>query len=224
MYRLIFKRTIDIIASYICILLLSPIFLIVAILIKINMGGPVIFSQKRPGRYGRVFEMYKFRTMSNKKDKDGNLLPDKERITRLGKFLRITSLDELPELVNILKGDMSLIGPRPLLVDYLALYTKEQARRHIVRPGLTGYAQVKGRNSISWEEKFELDIYYVDKYDFWLDVKIVIQTVFVVFKRNGIDEAEGVGMTNFTGTKTDLENNIVEDLVAATYEERDNNT
>lgn len=227
MYRLLFKRLIDIVASYMSILVLSPVFIIVALLIKINMGGSVIFKQKRPGKQGKVFEMYKFRTMSNKKDEEGNLLPDSERITRLGRFLRATSLDELPELVNILKGDMSLIGPRPLLVQYLPLYTKEQAQRHLVRPGLTGYAQVKGRNSISWEEKFKLDTYYVNNYNFWLDVKIVFMTVFVIFKRSGVDSSEGIGMPNFTGSSDSISNDIdeidqnitVDDLVATTSQE-----
>jgi len=176
-----------------------PLF-IVAILVRIKLGSPIIFKQERPGRDGKIFTLYKFRTMTDKRDERGELLPDSERLTKFGKLLRSTSIDELPELVNILKGDMSIVGPRPLLVKYLPLYTAEQMRRHEARPGITGYAQANGRNAISWEKKFEYDVEYVDNVSFALDVKILFKTVFSVLRREGIDSGSSVTMEEFTGT------------------------
>jgi len=172
----------------------------VAILVRIKLGSPIIFKQERPGRDGKIFTLYKFRTMTDKRDERGELLPDSERLTKFGKLLRSTSIDELPELVNILKGDMSIVGPRPLLVKYLPLYTAEQMRRHEARPGITGYAQANGRNAISWEKKFEYDVEYVDNVSFALDVKILFKTVFSVLRREGIDSGSSVTMEEFTGT------------------------
>lgn len=182
------------------IILLSPILLVVWILCRKKLGSPVIFKQERPGLHGKVFTMYKFRSMTEACDSEGNLLPDAERLTDFGKMLRRTSLDELPELFNILKGDMSFVGPRPLLVKYLDRYTPEQARRHNVRPGLTGWAQINGRNAISWEEKFKLDVWYVDNRSFWLDIKILWLTFFKVIKHEGISAAGEATMTEFMGS------------------------
>jgi len=172
MYRKYFKRPLDFILSLIAIIVLSPVFIIIAILVRIKLGSPVIFKQDRPGLNEKIFTMYKFRTMTDERDENGELLPDSKRLTKFGRMLRSTSLDELPELFNILKGDMSFVGPRPLLVEYLPLYNEQQRRRHEVRPGLTGYAQVNGRNAISWEEKFKYDLEYVEKISFLLDLKI----------------------------------------------------
>ncbi|MBE5842631.1 MAG: sugar transferase [Butyrivibrio sp.] len=200
-YVLFFKRLIDIIISLIILVCFCWLYIIVAILVRIKLGSPVLFKQPRPGKDEKIFNMYKFRTMTDKKDENGNLLPDEVRLTPFGKKLRATSLDELPEFINILKGDMSFVGPRPLLVKYLPLYNDEQRRRHDVRPGLTGWAQVNGRNLISWEDKFEKDVYYVDNLSFLLDLKIVFMTIAVVFKHNDINSASDATMEAFTGTK-----------------------
>lgn len=197
------KRILDIILSFLAIIVLSPILLIVAILVRIKLGSPVIFKQRRPGRNEKIFFLYKFRTMIDAKDENGNLLPDDVRLTSFGKKLRSTSLDELPELVNILKGDMSIVGPRPLLVRYLPLYNERQKRRHEVRPGFTGLAQVNGRNSISWEEKFEWDVKYVDSVSFFGDCKIILKTVKTVLLKEGITSENAVTMEEFKGNKTD---------------------
>jgi lipopolysaccharide/colanic/teichoic acid biosynthesis glycosyltransferase len=180
-----------------------PFILVVALLVRIKLGSPILFTQERPGINGKVFKMMKFRTMLDGKDKYGNLLPDEQRMTKFGAFLRSTSLDELPGLFNVLKGDMSLVGPRPLLVQYLPLYSKEQARRHNVRPGITGWAQVNGRNAISWEEKFKLDVWYVDNQSFLLDLKILFLTVKKVFVREGISADGHVTIAPFKGTSND---------------------
>jgi len=193
------KQLVDIFFSLFALILCSPILLIVATLVRIKLGSPIFFIQDRPGLNGDIFSIYKFRTMKDVFDKAGQPLPDGERLTSFGKSLRSTSLDELPALWNVLVGDMSLVGPRPLLVEYLALYSKEQARRHDVRPGITGWAQVNGRNAISWEEKFKLDCWYVDNQSFWLDVKILLLTIKKVFVREGISAKGEVTMQKFTG-------------------------
>ncbi|WP_423800056.1 sugar transferase [Neobacillus sp. SAB-20_R2A] len=200
-YHRFLKRPLDFILSLIAIVILSPVFLIVAILVRIKLGSPVLFKQTRPGRNGKIFTMYKFRSMTDEIDKNGELLPEIFRLTKFGKILRSTSLDELPELINILKGDMSIIGPRPLLVQYLPLYTEHQKRRHEVRPGLSGLAQVSGRNAISWEEKFNLDIKYVDNVRFIEDLKIIFLTLIKVFVREGINSEDAATMEPFRGTK-----------------------
>lgn len=194
------KRIFDVVASAIGLLFLLPIILVVAILVRRKLGSPVLFRQTRPGLHGKPFEMIKFRTMLDATDKDGNPLPDNQRMTPFGSFLRATSLDELPELWNVLKGDMSLVGPRPLLMEYLPLYSKEQYRRHELRPGVTGWAQVNGRNSLSWEDKFKLDVWYVDNQSFWLDLKILFLTVKKVVVRDGISADGEATMSRFTGT------------------------
>ena len=194
------KRLLDIVISAIALILLSPFMLIIYLLVRINLGGPVFFLQERIGKDNKVFKMIKFRTMKNYTDKDGNLLSDNERLTKFGSFLRSFSIDELPELINILKGDMSLVGPRALLVQYLEHYNSEQIRRHEVLPGLTGWAQINGRNSITWNEKFKLDIWYVDNWSLWLDIKIFFLTFGKVFKREGINQSETVTMEYFNGT------------------------
>lgn len=186
LYEILFKRLIDFTLSLIAIIILSPVMLIVAILIKIKLGGPVIFKQIRPGKNGKPFKMYKFRSMTNEKDENGDFLPDEKRLTKFGKKLRSTSLDELPGLFNILKGNMSIVGPRPHLIKDMWYMTDEENRRHLIRPGLTGLAQVKGRNSINWDEKFKYDLEYLEKVTFIKDVKIILQTFFIVFKREGI--------------------------------------
>lgn len=195
------KRLFDIVFSGIGLLLLSPIIAVVAILIYWKVGSPVFFRQTRPGLDGKPFKMVKFRTMLDATDKDGSPLPDDQRMTPLGAFLRSTSLDELPELWNVLKGEMSLVGPRPLLMEYLALYSREQYRRHEVRPGVTGWAQVNGRNAISWKDKFRLDVWYVDNHSLWLDLKILFLTVKKVLLRDGISGQGEVTMSKFTGTE-----------------------
>lgn len=200
-----FKRFIDIFVSAIALILLSPVIAFVAWKISKKLGSPVLFRQVRPGLNGKPFTMVKFRTMRDAVDKNGNPLPDSERMTPFGNFLRSTSLDELPELWNVLKGDMSLVGPRPLLMEYLPLYSKEQARRHEVRPGVTGWAQINGRNAISWEEKFKLDVWYVDNQSFWLDVKILFLTVKKVFIRDGISAEGEATMSKFTGSSSKKE-------------------
>jgi undecaprenyl phosphate N,N'-diacetylbacillosamine 1-phosphate transferase len=200
-YRRMVKRPMDFILSLIAIIVLSPVLLVVAILVRVNLGSPVLFKQKRPGLNEKIFLMYKFRTMTNERDENGELLPDSVRLTKFGRFLRSTSLDELPELFNILKGDMSIIGPRPLLVQYLPLYNEYQKRRHEVRPGLSGLAQVSGRNAISWEDKFNLDVEYVDKLSFIQDWKIIFLTIKKVFVREGINSETAATMEPFKGTK-----------------------
>lgn len=197
------KRLLDFIVALGALLVLFPVIIIVAVLIRFKLGAPILFTQNRPGLNGKVFEMMKFRTMLDGKDKQGNLLPDNERMTGFGSFLRSTSLDELPGLFNVLKGDMSLVGPRPLLVAYLPLYSDEQARRHNVRPGITGWAQVNGRNAISWEQKFKLDVWYVDNQSFLLDLKILLLTVKKVFVREGISADGHVTIEPFKGSKND---------------------
>lgn len=194
------KRIFDILASAIGLLLLSPFIAIIAWQIKRKLGSPVLFRQQRPGLNGKAFTMIKFRTMRDAIDKNGNPLPDSERMTAFGNFLRSTSLDELPELWNVLKGEMSLVGPRPLLMEYLPLYNQEQMRRHEARPGVTGWAQINGRNAISWEEKFKLDVWYVDNQSFWLDIKILFLTVKKVFIRDGISAEGEATMSKFTGS------------------------
>ncbi|WP_417447192.1 sugar transferase [Kangiella sp.] len=194
------KKTFDFTVALLALIALSPLIFIVALLIRFKLGSPILFTQDRPGLNGRVFKMMKFRSMLDAKDKQGNLLPDEQRMTKFGAFLRSTSLDELPGLFNVLKGDMSLVGPRPLLVQYLPLYSDEQTRRHNVRPGITGWAQVNGRNAISWEDKFKLDVWYVDNQSFWLDIKILLLTVKKVFVREGISADGHVTMTRFEGS------------------------
>ena len=194
------KRLLDIVISATALILLSPFMLIIYLLVRINLGSPVFFLQERVGKDNKIFKMIKFRTMKNSTDKDGNLLSDNERLTKFGRFLRSFSIDELPELVNILKGDMSLVGPRALLVQYLEHYNSEQIRRHEVLPGLTGWAQINGRNSITWCEKFKLDVWYVDNWSLWLDIKIFFLTFWKVFKREGINQSETVTMEYFNGT------------------------
>ena len=198
-YERYIKRLQAIVLSLIAIIILSPILLITYLLVRVKFGKPAIFIQKRVGKDGKVFDLYKFRTMTNQRDEDGKLLPDDQRLTSFGKKLRSTSLNELPELFNILKGDMALIGPRPLLVKYLPLYNDEQARRHEVRPGLTGYAQVNGRNAITWEDRFKLDVEYVDNVTFLNDWKIIFKTIKTVFKREGISEKGSATMDEFKG-------------------------
>lgn len=193
------KRSIDIFGSGIGLIVISPILLIVGLAIKFKLGSPIFFTQDRLGKDGKVFKMIKFRTMSNKTDKFGNLLSDEERMTSFGKILRSTSIDELPELINVFKGEMSLVGPRPLLVEYKDLYSKEQFRRHEVRPGITGWAQVNGRNSLSWSDRFNLDVEYVDRYNFFMDVKILFMTVGKVIKRDGISQDGNATMEKFNG-------------------------
>lgn len=195
------KRLIDILASGLALIMLGPVIIVVAILVNSKLGSPIFFKQIRPGLGGKPFKMVKFRTMLDAVDSQGNPLPDEVRLTDFGKFLRSTSLDELPELWNVLKGDMSLVGPRPLLMEYLPLYSADQARRHEVRPGVTGWAQINGRNAISWEQKFELDTWYVDNQSLWLDIKILFLTVWKVVHRDGISAAGEATMTRFTGTK-----------------------
>jgi len=199
----VIKRTIDLSISLVALIMLSPFFIAIALLVKVKLGSPVFFRQARPGRNGKVFHLFKFRTMLDARDKDGNLLPDEQRMTKLGAFLRSTSLDEIPGLFSVIKGDMSLVGPRPLLVRYLPLYNNKQARRHEVKPGITGWAQVNGRNAISWEEKFELDVWYVDNQTIWLDLKILFLTMKKVFIKEGISANEHVTMPEFLGTKNE---------------------
>ncbi len=194
------KRLLDIVIASTALVLLSPLYFYVAHKVKKNLGSPVLFRQVRPGLHGKPFEMIKFRTMKDALDEQGNPLPDNERLTPFGKMLRSTSLDEMPELWNVIKGDMSIVGPRPLLMEYLPLYNKEQAKRHDVRPGMTGHAQVNGRNAISWEQKFKLDTWYVENRSLWLDFKIMLQTVKKVIAKDDISEAGEATMSKFTGT------------------------
>ena len=204
LYRDYIKRFLDIVLSAGAIVVLSPVMAVTAVLVRIKLGSPVIFKQKRPGKDERIFEMYKFRSMTDARDENGELLPDEVRLTSFGKKLRASSLDELPELFNILKGDMSVVGPRPLLVQYLPLYNAQQKRRHEVRPGVTGYAQVHGRNAITWEEKFEKDVYYVDHMTFLRDWMIIFQTIKAVVKKEGISSETSVTMELFEGAEKEL--------------------
>ena len=204
LYRDYIKRFLDIVLSAGAIVVLSPVMAVTAVLVRIKLGSPVIFKQKRPGKDERIFEMYKFRSMTDARDENGELLPDEVRLTSFGKKLRASSLDELPELFNILKGDMSVVGPRPLLVQYLPLYNAQQKRRHEVRPGVTGYAQVHGRNAITWEEKFEKDVYYVDHMTFLRDWMIIFQTIKAVVKKEGISSETSVTMELFEGAEKAL--------------------
>jgi sugar transferase EpsL len=194
------KRASDLALTATIFVLLAPVLLTLTIMVRLSLGSPVLFRQRRPGLHGRPFNIYKFRTMTEDRDAEGNLLPDEKRLTSFGRFLRSTSLDELPELLNVLTGDMSLVGPRPLMMKYLPLYTPEQARRHEVRPGITGWAQVNGRNAISWEEKFRLDVWYVENASFWLDLKILWKTAVAVLRRDGIAQVGRATVDEFRGT------------------------
>lgn len=202
-YRSFLKRPLDVILSVLGLIFLAPIMLLLWIIIRWRLGTPVLFSQQRPGLHGKLFTLYKFRTMNDSRGEKGDLLPDAQRLTRLGSFLRKTSLDELPELVNVVRGDMSLVGPRPLLMQYLPRYTREQARRHEVRPGITGWAQVNGRNAITWERKFDLDVWYVDHISFLVDLKILLKTFGKVLIREGVEFGLPDEMPYFTGTVGD---------------------
>lgn len=196
------KRLFDVVVSVLVLLLLSPLFGLLALLVRYKLGKPALFRQERPGLQGKPFTLLKFRTMTDTRDAAGNLLPDGQRLTKFGKFLRASSLDELPELWNVLKGEMSLVGPRPLLMQYIPLYTPEQMRRHEVRPGITGWAQVNGRNAISWEEKFEMDVWYVENMSFWLDIKILFLTIQKIFQREGISQEGQATVIYFTGSQS----------------------
>ncbi|MGU8276718.1 sugar transferase [Clostridium perfringens] len=199
-YGIFIKRILDICVALGLLIVLFPVIVIVAVLVKTKLGSPIIFTQERVGKDNKIFKMIKFRTMKECIDKYGNMLPDEERLTSFGKKLRSSSLDELPELINVLKGDMSLVGPRPLLVDYLPLYSKEQIRRHEVLPGLTGWAQINGRNSIKWKKKFELDVWYVENWNLKLDIKIIFLTIIKVFKMDGINQNAEITMERFNGS------------------------
>jgi len=207
MYRRFFKRPLDVFCALLAVLVFSPLYILVAVLVRIKLGSPVLFSQERPGLNETKFKLYKFRTMTNARDANGELLPDDVRLTKFGKFLRATSLDELPEAWNILKGDMSVVGPRPLLVEYLPLYDEHQRRRHTVRPGLTGLAQVNGRNAITWEKKFEYDLQYVDHITLAGDARVIFKTIWNAFvKKDGVYNQAGGTMEKFTGSaKKDVE-------------------
>lgn len=203
------KRLVDIFIATIALLLLSPIFLIVGYKVRKNLGSPIFFLQERPGKDGKIFKMIKFRSMKDALDKNGNLLPDEERITPFGQKLRSTTLDEMPQLINVLKGDMSIVGPRPQLADFMKHYTPRQMRRHEVRPGMTGLAQVSGRNNLSWEEKFELDVEYVENHNIWLDFKIMVKTVLVMLKKEGINAPDQlVGASRFSGSPKKMKYSI----------------
>ncbi|HML66137.1 MAG TPA: sugar transferase [Dysgonomonas sp.] len=201
MYRNLFKRILDFVCSLIGFIILLPIFLFLTIFLTIANNGKPFFFQQRPGKNNKIFEVVKFRTMNDKKDAQGNLLSDKDRLTSLGRFIRKTSLDEIPQLINVIKGDMSLVGPRPLLLEYLRLYNEKQIRRHDVRPGITGWAQINGRNAISWKDKFELDVWYVDNISISLDIRILLQTILKVFKSEGISSDTSLTMEKFEGNK-----------------------
>jgi sugar transferase EpsL len=196
------KRLLDLISSILLLILMSPIILFTAVFVKGKLGSPVLFKQKRPGLYGKPFYLYKFRTMTDGRDRNGNLLSDKLRLTPAGQFLRKYSLDELPQLINVMKGELSLVGPRPLLMEYLPLYTKEQAKRHLVKPGITGLAQISGRNTLTWEEKFKLDIWYVQNQSFLLDLKILWRTFYKVIQSEGVTQEGNVTMEPFKGSKS----------------------
>ncbi|MDI9369679.1 MAG: sugar transferase [Synergistota bacterium] len=199
-----FKRAFDLVASLALLVLLSPLMLVVALMVRVKLGSPVLFRQERPGLGGGIFTMYKFRTMTDERDEEGDLLPDAKRLPPFGQLLRSTSIDELPELFNVVRGQMSLVGPRPLLTQYLERYSPEQARRHEVRPGITGWAQVNGRNAISWEEKFACDVWYVDNISFALDMKIIFKTIAKILAREGISQEGQATMEEFLGTKEDV--------------------
>jgi len=201
-YRL--KRGMDIVGAATGLLLCAPILAVIALLVRLKLGSTVLFRQQRPGLHGKPFTLYKFRTMTNARDANGNLLPDADRLTNFGRFLRRTSLDELPELINVLKGDMSLVGPRPLRMKYLVRYTPFQARRHEVRPGITGWAQINGRNAIEWEKKFELDVWYVDNMSLWLDLRIIATTLLKIIRREGISAEGYATVPEFMGTLSEL--------------------
>ena len=201
MYKKFMKRFLDLVLSIMAFIILMPLMLIIYILVRVKLGKPAIFKQERPGKDEKIFTLYKFRTMTDEKDENGNLLPDEQRLTKFGKILRSTSLDELPELVNIIKGDMSIVGQRPLLVEYLRCYTEEERKRHEVRPGLTGLAQISGRNSISWEEKFKLDTWYVENQSVWLDFKIMLKTVKKVLAKDDINAENDATMPKFNGNE-----------------------
>lgn len=198
------KRTIDLLGALMLLFIFLPIILLIATLIRTKMGSPILFKQMRPGLHGKPFEIYKFRTMIEKRDENGNMLPGKLRLTKLGIFLRKYSLDELPQLFNVLKGELSLVGPRPLLMEYIPLYTKEQARRHEVKPGITGWAQVNGRNAIGWDEKFQLDLWYVNHQSVWLDLKILVLTLRKVFKKEGVNAKDHYSMEHYKGVSRNL--------------------
>lgn len=199
--HMVLKQVLDMALSFSLLVVLFPLLLVIVLALVVDSGRPVFFAQIRPGCKGKPFRIYKFRTMRDLRDEQGNLLPDELRLTSLGRFLRSTSLDELPELLNVLKGDMSLVGPRPLLMEYLSLYSPRQARRHEVKPGITGLAQVSGRNLLTWEEKFDLDVYYVDNWSLWLDFKILLLTVWKVLRKEGINQVGHSTMSPFTGSK-----------------------
>lgn len=201
-YERNFKRPLDVFCSGLALVVLAPVMGVTALFVRFNLGCPVLFTQERPGKDEKIFKLYKYRTMTDERDENGELLPDEIRLTKFGKFLRSTSIDELPELINILKGDMSVVGPRPLLVRYLPRYNERQHHRHDVRPGLTGYAQANGRNTVSWEEKFEMDVYYTENVSFWLDVSIILRTVKTVLLREGISSETSATMEEFMGTET----------------------
>lgn len=203
MYKNLIKPILDFILAFLLIIVFSPIILIVALLIKLKLGSPILFTQERPGLNGKIFRIYKFRTMSDERDSKGDLLSDELRLKGFGKLIRKSSLDELPQLFNVLKGEMSFVGPRPLLVEYLKLYNQEQAKRHNAKPGITGWAQVNGRNAISWEEKFKLDVYYVEHISFMLDCKILYMTFFKVLKRKDINSNTNITMEKFTGNQSE---------------------
>lgn len=221
MYQKYVKRAMDFILALVALIVLSPILAITAMLVRVKLGSPVLFKQLRPGKDEKIFEIYKFRTMTDEKDENGQLLADEVRLTKFGRTIRITSLDELPELFNIIRGDMAVIGPRPLLVQYLPLYNQHQKRRHEVRPGLSGLAQINGRNNLSWEDKFDLDVEYVDKISFFLDIKIICMTILKVFQREGISAVGEATMPEFFGTRQNINNLSAHDEyheVAATRE------
>ena len=200
-FQLFVKRTIDLFAGIAGLVILSPVLAILAIIIRAKLGSPILFRQQRPGLGGRGFVIYKFKTMTDQYDAAGRLLPDEQRLPTLGRFLRSTSLDELPELINVLKGDMSIVGPRPLMMKYLDRYTPEQARRHEVKPGITGWAQINGRNAISWEDKFKLDVWYVENWNIWLDIKIILKSIWMVTTRQGVTQQDRATVDEFMGTQ-----------------------
>lgn len=198
-YDCVIKRAIDFFGAFLALVLLSPVLCVLCVLVRVKLGSPVLFKQQRPGKNGKIFTLYKFRTMTDERDENGELLPDEVRLTKFGQLMRSLSLDELPEFINILKGDMSFVGPRPLLVDYLELYSERQAKRHDVRPGLTGLAQANGRNLLTWNDRFEYDVEYVENVSLWLDIKILFKTVAGVLRREGISSENSVTMERFTG-------------------------
>lgn len=207
-YERYLKRPLDVFCSVLALIILSPVIVTTAYMVHLKLGNPVLFIQERPGKDEKIFKLYKFRTMTDERDDSGELLPDEVRLTEFGKFLRSTSLDELPSLINIIRGDLSIVGPRPLLVQYLPLYNERQHHRHDVRPGLTGYAQANGRNNVSWLEKFEMDVYYTEHISFWMDVKIIFQTALEVVRRDGINSEGYATVAYFTGNEESVEEDI----------------